>query len=95
MIFYRFSDLSVLQEQELEELSKSLFEEANKMVSTEARKKAQVEKELVETRTRLEMEDELINDLKEKLVKLAENSRKKRKKLSKLCFSDLLIILLE
>eukprot|EP01097_Dermamoeba_algensis_P010933 TRINITY_DN8305_c0_g1_i1.p1 TRINITY_DN8305_c0_g1~~TRINITY_DN8305_c0_g1_i1.p1 ORF type:complete len:451 (+),score=93.14 TRINITY_DN8305_c0_g1_i1:204-1355(+) len=53
------------------------------MVSTEARKKAQVEQELVETRTRLEMEDELINELKEKLVKLAESSRKKRKKISK------------
>lgn len=70
-------------EGELEDLTKSLFEEANSMVSTEAREKHELlqskkrlEHELLQAQSKLQLDEQLLQSLKEKFSTLEKSSRR-------------------
>eukprot|EP01113_Clastostelium_recurvatum_P008151 TRINITY_DN1381_c1_g1_i7.p1 TRINITY_DN1381_c1_g1~~TRINITY_DN1381_c1_g1_i7.p1 ORF type:complete len:642 (+),score=224.23 TRINITY_DN1381_c1_g1_i7:197-2122(+) len=74
-------------EAELEDLTRTLFEEANEMVSTEAREKYEIlqskirlESELEQTRSRLQLDEEMLRGLKEKFSKLEQQQQSEKRR---------------
>jgi len=72
-------------EGELEDLTKSLFEEANSMVSTEAREKHELmlskrklEYELEQAQSKLQLDEQLLQSLKEKFSNLEKSTRRQQ-----------------